>query len=129
TETQSELFADDWKNEIGVRVRQVEHFLATVAEAKPVYSAAAQSDQRLHLLQTGVLFETFRIEKSGQAAHTFRHLRGDKENAAQTCEGNQAKQDRICPSNEHHDECRRAEQSSGTKIDFKQDQREKRADD
>ena len=67
TDPQTELFADHRKNEIGVRVGQIEHFLAAVAETESFHSAAAPRDQRLHLLQTGIFLEALRIEETRRA--------------------------------------------------------------
>src|SRR5437868_14669291 len=75
-DAQSQFLADHWKNEIGVRVGQIEHFLATVAETKPFHTAAAPRDQRLHLLQTGILFVILRMYGREEAAHSLRHAGG-----------------------------------------------------
>ena len=74
TDAQPELFADHRENEIGVRVRQVEHFLPAVAEAEAFDSAAAPRDQRLHLLQARVFFELLRIHERGEPRHAFGHM-------------------------------------------------------
>ena len=76
------FLADHRENEVGVRVGQVEHFLPAVAEPETFDSAAAPRDQRLHLLQAGVLLEAFRIHESREPSHAFRHLRRDEENSA-----------------------------------------------
>src|SRR5437773_9306457 len=83
-ETQTKLFTDDRKNEIGMRVREIKHFLAAVAETEPVDAATAERNQGLHLLQAGVFFETLRIEKCREPTHPLRHLRGNQKHAANT---------------------------------------------
>ena len=100
---QSELLADHRKNEIGVRVGQVEHFLPAVAETETFHSAAAPRDQRLHLLQTGVLLEVFRIQK-GES----RLMRSDMQVAVKKIRQarwrKHTEQDGVCSGDKHDHE-------------------------
>ena len=84
TDSQAELFADHGKDEIGVRVRQVEHLLPAVAEAEAFHSTAAPRDQRLHLLEARVILETFRVHECGQPCHSLRHMGRDEKNSAES---------------------------------------------
>ncbi len=70
------------KDEVGVRVGQVEHFLPAVAEPKSFDSATAPRDERLQLLQASALLVELRIHESGQPPHPFGHRRGDEKNSA-----------------------------------------------
>src|SRR2546423_9144040 len=67
TDAQAELFADHRENEIGVRVREVEHFLPAVTETESIHSSATPRDERLHLLQSGVFFVALEIRERDQA--------------------------------------------------------------
>ncbi len=80
---QTQLLADHRKNEVGVGIRKVEHFLPAVSETEAFHSAAPPRDQGLHLLQTGVVLKAFRIHERGKPAHSFRHVGGDEKNSAQ----------------------------------------------
>ena len=75
TKPQTKLFADDWKNKICVRIRQIQHLLPTIAQPKPVHPAAAPGDQRLHLLQAGIVLVILRMKKSGEPSHALGDLR------------------------------------------------------
>src|SRR5207249_11382687 len=83
TEPQTKLFADNRKNEVCVRVREIKHLLATITQAKPFHSTTAPGDECLHLLQAGIFFEILRMEKAGESAHSFRHLGRNNENSAE----------------------------------------------
>ena len=117
------FLADHRKNEIGVRVGQVEHFLAAVAEAEPFDSAAAPGDQRLHLLQAGVLFVALGIDESASS----RPMRSGmwvatKKIPPMPHDREHAEQDRVRPGDEHHHERGRADQRGRAEIDFDDDQ-------
>src|SRR5215472_11302244 len=79
TESQAKFFADDWKNKIGVRIRQIEHLLSAVAQSKPFHPTAAPGDQSLHLLQSGVVLVVLRMKKCGEPPHAFRDLRRNED--------------------------------------------------
>ena len=79
TGAQTKFLADNWENEIGVRVGQVEHFLAAVAESKTFHSAAAPRDQCLHLLQAIGLLIRFEIAKRSEPGHALGHPDRDQE--------------------------------------------------
>src|SRR4029077_18578353 len=48
---QSEFFADYREDEIGVRLRQVKHFLTARAQTYSPFAALAERDKRLHQLE------------------------------------------------------------------------------
>ena len=91
TEPQAKFFADDWKNKIGVCVRQIQHLLATVPQSEAVHPAAAPGDQRLHLLQSGVVLVVLRMKKRGEAPHALGDSRRNEDEPTQCRESKPAK--------------------------------------
>src|SRR5437762_9428059 len=86
----AKLLANHRKNEIGVRVGQVEHLLAAIAETESFHSAAAPGDQRLHLLQAGVFLVALEICKRDQPLHPC--VGGADKNYAASKDRQEAKQ-------------------------------------
>ena len=70
------------KDEIGVSVGQVEHFLAAIAESKTFHSAAAPRDKCLHLLQAIGLLIRFEIAKRSEPGHALGHPDRDQSQSA-----------------------------------------------
>src|SRR5207245_5896038 len=91
TDSQPELLTDHRKNEIGVRVRQIEHFLPAVSEPETFHSAATPGDQRLHLLKARVIFVALKIGERDQPLHAGVG-RADKNDAGSN-DREQAKED------------------------------------
>ena len=70
---QSELFADDRKDEIRMRKRQKQHLLFALRKAEPVWATRTDRDQRLDHLKSRALLIGPRIEKRDQAFQSPRH--------------------------------------------------------
>src|SRR6266576_5018491 len=78
THSQSQFFTNHRKNEVSMGIRQIQHLLPSVTQTEAFHSAAPPGNERLHLLQSGVVFEFFRIHKRGQSAHALRHSSSQK---------------------------------------------------
>src|SRR4029450_2860152 len=86
TEPQAKLFANNWKNEICMRVRQIKHFLATVTQAQSLHSPAAPGDQCLHLLQASVVLVVLGMQKGGARPHSLGDSTGNDQKPAKAGE-------------------------------------------
>src|SRR5215471_12509754 len=82
TKSQTQLLANDRKNEVGVGIRKIGHFLPPVAETEAFDPAAAPRDQGLHLLQSSSEFVILGVKKSEQPAVTFGDAGGKIKNRA-----------------------------------------------
>ena len=129
TDAQAEFLADHREDKIGVSVRQIHHFLASISEAKPFHPAATPRDQRLHLLQAGVVLEAFRVHKRRQPCHAFGNECCNPDQPYETARANTAEQQQIRPGYKHDHEHRAANQRSRSKIDFSNDQAKETTDD
>src|SRR2546423_14246748 len=123
TDAQTKLFADNGKNEVGVRVGEIKHLLPAIAETESFHPAAAPREQRLHLLQTGILFEPLRIKKRREPSHSLRHLRRHHKNGTETGKRDRAEEDGIGSGDEHGHKSARAEEHSRAEIDLAKNER------
>src|SRR5512133_3600509 len=107
-----------------MRVGKVEHFLAPVAEAEPFHSTASPGDQRLHLLQTGVLLVIFRMQKGKEAAHSLWHAGGGEDKTTERAGREHSEQDGVGSRDKHHYESRCADQCGSSEIDLGDNERD-----
>src|SRR5208282_3960873 len=65
----SKLLADYREDEIGMRLRQIEHFLAAGAKPDTPLAAGAERDERLDQLKARTLRDLPWMKEGGQPAH------------------------------------------------------------
>src|SRR4026208_1835878 len=129
TEPQTEFFANNWENEIRVCVRQIKHFLATIAQTESFHSSATPGNQCLHLLQAGVFLVVLGGEKSGDPPHTSGEAAGNKQKRAKAGERDHPEPQWIRSCNKHDDKRGGSQQSCRSQIDFSQNKSRGDADD
>ena len=127
--TDTELFADQREDEIGVRFRQKEHLLPTLAEPDAGETAGAEGDQRLHELKGDVLAVAPRIEEGENAAHAIRRI-DDRDNHGR--QRRQAQTDQMrrarAAAEEHQDE-HQEQDGGGAEVRLAHDEQRAQPDD
>ena len=128
-EAKAEFLADHGKNEIGMGVGEVKHFLTTFAEAEAVDATRAECDEGLPLLEAFGEAEFLGFEEGEETAHALGDEHGDGDKAAAREADDRDEKQETGARQEHEAEGDGTNEGRAAEINLRSDERKKDADD
>jgi hypothetical protein len=118
---QSEFLADHGENEIGMRIRKIKEFLASVSKPQPFNAAGSESDQRLPLLESFSERVAFGMQETRQSGTSLGNQECGAEQRGNTGPRHDSDEKEIHPGDETEGEGSRSDEGRRSEIDFCRD--------